>query len=286
MMNLSSPVSTRQQCEWLNINRSTLYYQPQDTHRDDTLIANRIYEIWQALPFYGYRRLTAQLQREGHPINHKRVKRMMDDMGLRALYPKPRLSAKDGARPWPYLLKDLVITHPNQVWSTDITYIRLPSGFVYLAAMLDVYSRRVMSWGISNTMEAEFCLDVLERGLRHYPSPLIVNSDQGSQYTSQLWIQALEESGIRISMDGKGRWADNVHVERLWRTIKYENIRLCSHHTIKDLKTSVGEFISFYNMERLHQSLEYHTPDEVYRGVWSPAPLVHFSHRKEVSVNA
>lgn len=192
-MDLSSPVSARQQCEWLNINRSTLYYQPQDnTHRDDTLIANRISEIWQAYPFYGYRRLTAQLQREGHLINHKRVKRLMDEMGLQALYPKPRLSAQDGVRPWPYLLKDLVITHPNQVWSTDLTYVRLSSGFVYLAVMLDVYSRRVMSWGISNTMEAEFCLDILGRGLRQHPAPLIVNSDQGSQYTSQLWTQALE----------------------------------------------------------------------------------------------
>lgn len=277
-MDLLSPVSVRQQCQLLEINRSTLYYQPHAIS-DDTIMANRILELWQALPFYGYRRITAQLVREGNAINHKRVKRLMDEMGLQALYPKPKISAKDGITAWPYLLKDFTICASNQVWSTDLTYVRLPSGFVYLAAILDVYSRRVMSWGISNTMEATFCVEVLQRALRGCPAPLILNSDQGTQYTSQLWIKTLQDAGVAISMDGKGRWADNVYVERLWRTIKYEHIHLHGCTSLPELRASVGEFVMFYNMERLHQSLDYHTPDEVYQGLWQPLPLVHYSRR-------
>lgn len=275
--------SVRQQCIWLEVNRPTLYYKPRPVGDADTVLANRLHELWLAMPFYGYRRFTAQLQREGHAINHKRVKRLMDDAGIQAIYPKPRLSGKDGTQPWPYLLKDIEITHPHHVWGTDITYVRLPSGFVYVIALMDLYSRYIVSWGVFNTMEVASCLSVWEKGLQDYGEPHIVNSDQGSQYTSQAWVDALRAAGVKISMDGKGRWADNAHVERLWRTMKYEHIHLQGCVSLPELRSSVGEFVTFYNTQRLHQSLDYHTPDEVYRGVWSPAPLVHYSKRPVVT---
>jgi putative transposase len=273
-------LSIRSQCDLLMINRSMVYYQPKANEGNETIIANRIHEIWYELPFYGYRRITAQLQREGHEINHKRVSRLMRTMNIEALYPKPNCSKKDGAQPHPYLLKDIVVSEPNQAWGTDLTYIRLPSGFVYLVALIDLYSRRIMSWKISITMEVCFCLEMLEDATTLHGIPMMINSDQGSQYTSLAWISALQAMSIQISMDGKGRWADNVYIERLWRTIKQEQVYLYSCETIKSLKATMDEYIVFYNTRRLHQSLNYRTPDEVYQGLWRPAPLIHYSKRE------
>jgi len=279
MLEISNPLSIRQQCELLQINRTSQYYQPRVQNSNEAIVANRIYEIWHEFPFYGYRRITAQLQRESYEINHKRVSRLMHVMNLEALYPKPKCSQKDGSQPHPYLLKELTINHSNQVWATDLTYIKLPSGFVYLVALIDIYSRKIMSWKISITLEVIFCLEMLEEAILKYGIPIIINTDQGAQYTSLAWVGALQAMAIQISMDGKGRWADNVYVERLWRTIKQENIYLYSCETIKSLRSSIDEFVDFYNTRRLHQSLNYHTPNEVYQGLWAAKELVHYSKR-------
>ena len=273
-------LSIRQQCKLLQINRTSQYYQPRVQKCDDAIIANRIFEIWNDLPFYGYRRITAQLQRESYKINHKRVLRLMHVMNLEALYPKPKCSQKGRSQPYPYLLKGLTINHPNQVWATDLTYIKLPTGFVYLVALIDVYSRKIMSWKISITMEVCFCLEMLEEAMIKYGNPIILNSDQGSQYTSLEWVSTLQTMEIQISMDGRGRWADNIYIERLWRTIKEENVYLYSCDTVKSLRFSIDKFVDFYNTRRLHQSLNYHTPNEVYQGIWKAKELLHYSNRE------
>jgi putative transposase len=280
MLETNHPLSIRKQCELLKINRTAQYYHPRANNNHEAIIANRIHEIWNELPFYGYRRITAQLQREGYDINHKRVSRLMHVMNLQALYPKTKCSRKDDVQPHPYLLKNLSINKANQVWATDLTYIKLPSGFVYLVALIDIYSRKIMGWKLSITMEVIFCLEMLMEAVGEYGIPIIINTDQGSQYTSTSWVEALQAMAIRISMDGKGRWADNVYVERLWRTIKQENIYLYGCDTIKSLRVSITEFVDFYNTRRLHQSLGYHTPDEVYQGLCAARELVHYSKRE------
>lgn len=216
-------LSIRQQCSLLQINRSTLYYKAID-RTEDAKLANEIHEIWHEMPFYGYRRITAELHRRGYQINQKRVIRLMRQMNIQALYPRPKTTLKAAHNPiYPYLLHGLEITHPNQVWATDITYIKMPIGFAYLVALIDVYSRYVVSWRLSNTMDTHFCLEMLNEALA-YRCPEILNTDQGSQFTSYEWTQRLKKEGIQISMDGKGRWIDNVIIERFWRTIKHEHI--------------------------------------------------------------
>lgn len=256
-------LSVRRQCSLLRVNRSTLYYEAVDDI-DDTNMANEIHELWMEMPFYGYRRITAELRRRSYPINPKRVLRLMREMNLQALYPRPKTtirSAKDQV--YPYLLKELEITRPNQVWATDITYIKMPVGFAYLVALIDVHSRYVISWRLSNTMDTHFCLEMLDEALS-YGCPEILNTDQGSQFTSCDWIERVKGAGILVSMDGKGRWVDNVIIERFWRTLKHEHVLLHSFEDLRQARGSIGQFIDLYNHKRLHQSLGYKTPAEVY----------------------
>jgi putative transposase len=256
-------LSLRRQCELLSLNRSTVYYKPRALF-DDTTLANEIYQLWHEMPFYGYRRMTAELRRRGHQVNGKRVLRLMKEMHLEALYPKPQTSLKGKKHKiYPYLLKDVEVAAPNEAWCTDITYLKLPSGFIYLVALIDIYSRYVLAWRLSNTMDTHFCVEMLEEALT-ISTPCILNTDQGSQFTSEAWVSCVEGNGIKVSMDGKGRWADNITIERFWRSLKYEHFLLHSFDSIKEVRQSIAGYITLYNQRRLHQSLGYRTPAEVY----------------------
>ncbi len=223
-------------------------------------------EQYTRTPFYGVRRMTAWLQSQGYAVNHKRVTRLMHTMGLETLYTKPRTrQSQPGHRVYPYLLRGVPITHVNQVWSTDITYIRLQGGFVYLVAVLDWFSRYVLSWAVSITMDVRFCLDALEQALWR-AQPEVFNSDQGVQFTSTDFTSRLEVAGIRISMDGRGRALDNVFIERLWRTVKYEEVYLKDYETPREATLGLEHYFAFYNEQRLHQALDYQTPAAVYFG--------------------
>jgi putative transposase len=223
-------------------------------------------EQYTRTPFYGRPRLTHCLRQLGYRVNPKRVARLMHQMGIQAIYPKPRLSLPDKQhRVYPYLLGGLSIERPNQVWSTDITYIRLQQGFLYLVAILDWHSRYVLSWELSNSMDASFCLSSLDRALDQ-AHPEIFNSDQGSQFTSQEFTSKLEDAKIRISMDGRGRAFDNIFIERLWRSVKYEEVYLKSYQSVWEATDGLDRYFQFYNQERLHQSLEYRTPHQIYFG--------------------
>lgn len=257
-------LSVRKQCQALGISRSNVYYGAQVRH-DESILANEIHELWVEMPYYGYRRITAELRKRGYAINHKRVLRMMRDMRIQALYPKPRTSVSNVAhKKYPYLLRDLKIRGVNHVWETDITYIKMPHGFAYLVGVIDVYSRFLVAWTLSNTMEAEFCLDMLSKALQSGTKPEILNTDQGVQFTSNAWIDHVTMNNIKISMDGIGRWADNIFIERFWRTLKHEHVLLHGFETIKEARNSIAHFIEIYNYKRLHQSLGYRTPAEIY----------------------
>jgi putative transposase len=259
-------LSVRKQCAALNVWRSNVYYCAEPAP-DESILANEIHELWHDMPYYGYRRITAQLQKQGYDINHKRVLRMMQDMRIKALYPKQKTTFSEPKhKKYPYLLRDLKITGPNHVWATDITYIKLPDGFVYLVGIIDLYSRFLVAWSLSNTLEIDFCLETLEKALASDRKPEILNTDQGVQYTSNAWVQRVEASNIKVSMDGVGRWADNIFIERFWRTLKYEHVLLHGFETMKEARNSIGRFINIYNQKRLHQSLGYKTPAEVYLG--------------------
>ena len=215
-------------------------------------------------PFYGSRRLTACLVRQGEEVNRKRVQRLLRVMGLEAIYPKPRLSlAGRGHRIYPYLLRGVRIERPDQVWSTDITYVPLPSGFMYLAAIIDWYSRYVLTWRLSNTLDGSFCQEMLDEALR-CGRPEVFNTDQGAQFTAEAFTGRLQEAGVAVSMDGRGRCLDNVFVERLWRTVKYENLYLRGYESVPALERGLEQYFPFYNEERPHQALDYQTPEEVY----------------------
>ena len=223
-------------------------------------------EQYTQTPFYGVERMTAWLRREGHPVNPKRVRRLMRQMGLEAIYPRRKRSLSrpdDSHRVYRYLLGDLEIVRPNQVWAADITYIRMWRGWLYLTAILDWHSRYVVSWELSNTLDAEFCVEALQRALRS-AKPQIINTDQGCQFTSRGWTDLLERSGVAISMDGKGRVFDNIFVERLWRTVKVENVYLHDYETPAEARLGLGRYFEFYNFDRPHQALGYRTPAEVY----------------------
>lgn len=257
--------SVRKQCALLSVSRSVIYYQS-CVRLDDTDLANEIRDIWLKCPFYGYRRVTAVLKRLGYQVNRKRVARLMKRLGIQAIFPGPNLSKRAlKHRIYPYLLKGLKVERPNQVWATDITYIRMGNGigFVYLIALIDLYSRYIVSWGLYTTLEAENCIEVLERGLKR-AKPEIFNTDQGSQFTDERWIGTLTVNGIQISMDGKGRYLDNIFIERFWRSVKYEEVYLKSYVTVPEGREEIGKYIEFYNNERPHQSLKYKTPAEVY----------------------
>lgn len=254
------------QCELLGLARGSLYYEAVGERPENLRLMRKLDEQYTRAPFYGIERMTAWLRREGYGVNHKRVRRLLRKMGLEALYPKPRLSlGGKGDRSYPYLLRGVVLERPNQVWSTDITYIRMSGGFLYLVAIMDWYSRYVLSWELSNTLEVHFCLEALERALG-VAKPEIFNSDQGVQFTSQDFTGRLEGAGIRISRDGRGRVFDNIFVERLWRTVKQEEVYLKDYEGAPDASAGLGKYFQFYNGERLHQALAYRTPREVYYG--------------------
>ena len=252
------------QCELLGLSRSALYYKPRGVREEDLELMHLLDEQFTKTPFYGSRRMVAWLSSIGNEVNRKRVVRLMRTMGLEAIYPKPRLSCPArGHRIYPYLLRGKKISRVNQVWSADITYIRLTQGFLYLVAIMDWYSRYVLSWELSNTLDADFCVLALERALE-LGSPEISNTDQGSQFTSEAFLAVLEGRGIRISMDGRGRALDNVFVERLWRSLKYEEVYIKDYQSVIETVEGIGAYFKFYNEERFHQSLGYRTPGEVY----------------------
>jgi putative transposase len=268
-----SNLSIRTQCELLNLPRSAVYYKER-INAEDGIFANLISEIWLEQPYCGYRKITEELQRRDYDIIHKRVLRLMREANIQAMYPRPKTSIRNEAhKVYPYLLSGLVIENPNQVWSTDITYIKTPFGWMYLAALIDLYSRYILAWRLSNTLEVGFCLDMLEHALLA-GTPKILNTDQGSQYTCEAWVSMVQSNGIKISMDGKGRWADNIIIERFWRTLKHERILLSVFDTVRDLKYSIASYISLYNNKRLHQSLGYKTPAEIYGGVYQAPSLM------------
>lgn len=258
-------ISVRRQSELLGINRTTLYYDPVKETNEDKFLMKKIDEIYTRSPFYGSRRITAQLQRDyGMEINRKRVQRMMRALGLRGIAPGPDTSKPHKAhKKYPYLLRKLLINRVNMVWSTDITYVPMTNGFMYLVAVIDWYSRYVLSWKLSNTMDTQFCIDALEQALT-INQPDIFNTDQGVQFTSEAYTTVLLKKNIQISMDGRGRALDNIFVERLWRTVKYENIYMNDYQTVAELKAGLSAYFTFYNEKRLHQSLDYNTPLEVH----------------------
>ena len=258
-------LSVRRQCELLGLNRSSLYYEPAAEAPANLRLMRLLDEEYTAHPFYGSRRLTAWLAQQGETINRKRVQRLMRLMGLEAIYPKPRLSlAGRGHRVFPYLLRGVKIERPDQVWSTDITYIPLTAGFMYLAATIDWYSRYVLAWRLSNTLDGSFCLEMLAEALRR-GKPEVFNTDQGVQFTAEAWTSELQTAGVAVSMDGRGRCLDNVFVERLWRSVKYEDVYVRGYEAVPELQQGLGRYFGFYNDERLHQSLAYRTPAAVYR---------------------
>lgn len=260
-------LSIVRQTQLVGVSRSGLYYQP-TVDEEDIRVMNALDEIFTACPFYGSRRMKVELGRT-HEIHICRdhVRRLMAEMGLEAIYPKKQKGSdpNDAHKKYPYLLKNLPITHPNQVWGTDITYVRLAKGFCYLVALIDWYSRYVITWQLSDTLHVDFCLENLNRALTQ-ATPVIHNSDQGSHFTSPAYTDILTKGGIQISMDGRGRCMDNIFTERLWRTVKYEDVYIKSYTTVDDARKGLNAYFPFYNKKRPHQSLNYQTPEEVYRG--------------------
>jgi putative transposase len=257
-------LSIAKQCELLGINRSTLYYKPTEVSKDDVSLLNEIRDIWSSISSYGYRRITRELKHRGYKVNRKHTQRLMKLMGIQAVFPRPRLSVRNQQHEtYPYLLKDLAISEINQVWAVDITYLKVGHGFMYLVALIDVYSRYIVDWELSNSLETGFCVDMLNRALQGV-KPAIINSDQGSQFTDERWIKVLKENGIMISMDGKGRCLDNIYIERFWRSLKCEDIYLNDYQSVSELRAGIKKYIDFYNNRRWHQSLGYKTPASVY----------------------
>jgi putative transposase len=267
-------LSIVRQCALLQISRSGRYYQPVGESEVTLALMRLIDEAFLDCPYYGSRQMTRHLHRLGHRVGRNRVVRLMRKMGLRAIYQKPNTSAPHPEhRVYPYLLRDLTIVRPNQVWCSDITYIPMRRGFLYLVAIMDWHSRRVLSWRLSNTMDVAFCTEALQEALARHGRPEIFNTDQGSQFTSLAFTQMLTDANVRISMDGKGRWMDNVFIERLWRSLKYECVYLHAFETGLALHTGLLRWISHYNTRRPHSSLAGRTPDEAYNEISStPSP--------------
>ena len=267
-------ISLNQQCKLLNISKSSLYYQPKKPFSTcgELKLLDAINNIYSDFPFYGYRRIHSQLLRDGYNVGKKLVKKAMKYMGIEALYPKPKTTTANKEHyKYPYLLKDfrndagqVVIDRANKVWSTDITYIKLEKGFVYLAAIIDWHSKKILSWKLSNTMDITLVTTVLNEALSFYPKPEIFNTDQGSQYTAKAHVNILKKHDIKISMDGKGRATDNICIERFWRSIKYEEIYLNEYKNMKVLNRAIEKYMDSYNAKRLHSAIDYQTPNEVY----------------------
>src|SRR5689334_1631171 len=258
------PIS--QQCRLLSVSRSSLYHRPAELSAEDLAIMALIDRQYLVRPYYGSRRMAAWLATQGHRVNRKRVQRLMRLLGLAAIYQRPNTSKPAAAHKiYPYLLRGLAIERVNQVWCSDVTYIPMAKGFVYLVVIMDWVSRAVLAWRLSNTLGADFCVEALEEALSRYRPPEIFNTDQGSQFTSDDFIGTLKRHGIMISMDGKGRCMDNIFVERLWRSLKYEEVYLHAYATVAEAKAGIGAWLEFYNTERQHQSLGYRTPRQIYQ---------------------
>ncbi len=258
--------SVREQCELLGLNRSTVYYAPVGETAANLGLMRRIDEQYLKTPWYGSRRMVVWLGQQGFEVNRKRVQRLMRLMDLEAIYPKPRTTEVAAEhRKFPYLLRDRAITQPNEVWAADITYIPMSQGYMYLVAVIDWYSRYVLAWRLSNSLESSFCVEVLNDALSRR-RPTIFNTDQGVQFTSRVFTGRLEAAGVSISMDGKGRALDNVFIERLWWSVKYEHVYLHAHSTVRSLHAGLEQYLQYFNRERPHQGLEYQTPWDVYRG--------------------
>ena len=256
-------LSTLRQCALLGISRSGVYYRPRGPSRNDLAVMKQIDQQYLATPFYGSRRMRVWLGRQGCRASRKRVQRLMRTMGLSAIYRRPRTSKPaPGHKVYPYLLRSMEITSPNQVWAADITYIPMDRGFLYLVAVMDWYSRHVVAWRLSNTLDADFCVEALKEALGK-GKPEVFNTDQGSQFTSEGFTGLLEQHGVRVSMDGKGRYSDNIFVERLWRTVKYEEVYLKAYSNGREAKAGLDAYFRFYNTQRAHQALGYRTPAEV-----------------------
>ncbi len=265
-------LSIRRQCELLSLARSTLYYVPVDVSPEDIALMKAVDQIYTKWPFYGSRRIVLELRQGGHEVNRKRVQRLMQIMGLQALVPGPHTSRPHPEhRIYPYLLRCVDVSRPDQVWAADITYIPLESGWAYLVAVIDWFSRAVLAWELSNTMPIDFCVQALTNAMRHHGAPEIFNTDQGAQFTSPDFTAILEQAGVAISMDGKGRATDNIFVERLWRSLKYEDVYLHDYATLADARAGIARWIRFYNHRRPHQALDNRSPMDVYRGLRSAA---------------
>ena len=262
----SANLSFRRRCELLSINRSTHYYKEKPLDLDNVTVLNAIRDVWMRYPFYGYRRITKELRSIEMNVNRKRIQRLMALGGIHAIYPGPNTSRRNKLHALhPYLLRDISVSQANQAWMIDITYLRMPRGFMYLVALIDVHSRYVVGWSLSNTLETGSCVDALKSGLLT-AKPEIINSDQGCQFTSGEWIDYLSRKKIKISMTGKGRCLDNIYIERFWRSFKQEEFYLNEYTNVKILRKAIHAYIEFYNHKRWHQSLDYKTPAELFFG--------------------
>jgi putative transposase len=268
MIEVKPSISIRRQCELLGVSRSSVYYDPVPTSAEQLALMRRIDELHLKFPFYGSRKIAEALRREGQDVNRKHVQRLMRLMDIEGIAPKA-----DTSRPapehltYPYLLRNVKISRVDQVWCADVTYVPMAHGFVYLVAIMDWYSRRVLAWRLSNTLDPGFCVEALNEALVCFGKPEIFNTDQGAQFTAEAFTDVLHEHGVKISMDGKGRYIDNIFVERLWRSVKYEEVYLHAYQTVNEARAGIGRYLDFYNLERPHQALGYQTPDMFYRSV-------------------
>ena len=272
MIDATDPkLSVSRQCRLLRLNRSSYYYKNKPVKAEDLKLMRLIDEQYLKTPSWGSRSMRNHLRRLGYKINRKRVQRLMRLMGLEAIYPKPKTSRPHPAhKVYPYLLRNMVVERPNQVWAADITYIPMNRGFMYLVAVMDWHSRKVLSWRISNTLDTEFCTEAVEEALGHYGAPEIFNTDQGAQFTSNEFSELLKSHKVQISMDGRGRVQNNIFIERLWWTLKYQYLYLWSFNNGTELRQGLSQWFEFYNAERSHQALDNLTPDEVYYALAHP----------------
>lgn len=265
MIDKKEKISLSRQCKLLGVNRNYFYYIPKSETDENNEIMKLLKRQYYFTPFYGYRKMAVWLQKKGFQVNEKRVRRLMQDIGWQTIYQEPKTTfANKEHKKYPYLLRDLEITKKNQVWATDITYIPMNKGFMYLTAIIDLHTRMVLNWDVSNSMTADWCAKVLQDTISVHGRPEIFNTDQGTQYTSDIHIKTLVDNGIKISMDGKGRAIDNIFIERLWRSVKYEDVYLQAYEDGISLHLGMTKYFDFYNNERFHQSLNYKTPSEMY----------------------
>jgi putative transposase len=264
----NSEISMRRQCELLGVSRSSLYYEPVEPDTEELALMRRVDELHLEHPFFGSRLMTRTLKAEGFEVNRKRIQRLMRVMGLESVAPKPNTSKPAPEHPvYPYLLRNLKVSRVNQAWASDITYIPMARGFLFLVAIIDLYSRRVLAWRLSNSLETRFCLEALREAMERYGRPEIFNTDQGAQFTSEDFTGVLLEHGVKVSMDGRGRCLDNIFVERLWRSLKYEEVYLYAYETVSAARAGIGRYFEFFNNERPHAALGYQTPASFYDGL-------------------